>query len=249
MTTEQKDKPQDFNFTTAHIGSYADIMEPRAFQKNGQKKGEPKYSCTFAVDPTPVLKNVNGKEVDMSDLAQLKREVVKLLQSKAPGKKFVMRRLTQEELDAGNVVEVQVPWKDGTKFADAEKAKGKDAEYARGKVLVKGSSKYQPALSAIVDKKLVEFDTPESIVAAKKYFYSGAYMVPSFGLHWYKGDEGKPDGVSLYFNAVMFAKNGPRLGGRQANAADTFKGYIGSISEEDPTAGAGNDEMDDEIPF
>ncbi len=234
----EKNKAEDFNFQTAHIASYADIMEPRAFQKNGQKKGEPKYGATFVIAP------------DNEDLKKLKAAVTAMLQAKAPGKKFVLRRLTQEELDAGNVVEVQVPWKDGTKFADAEKAKGKDAEYARGHVLLKATSKYQPALAAIVDKALVEFTTDEAKIAAgKKYFYSGAFMVPSVGLHWYKGDEGKPDGVSLYLNGVMFAKNGSRLGGRQANAAETFKGYIGSISDEDPTAGAAGDNLDDEIPF
>lgn len=248
MTTNTEKKHEDFNFTTAHVASYADIMEPRAFQKNGQKKGDPKYATTFVIDPTPVLKNVNGKDVNMSDLAQLQRAVTALLQSKAPGKKIRARRLTQEEVDAGDCVEVQVPWKDGTKFADAEKAKGKDAEYARGKVLLKASSKYQPALAAIVNGKIVEFTTDESKAEAKKYFYSGAHLVPSVGLHWYKGDEGKPDGVSLYFNGVLFAKHGSRLGGRQQNASETFKGYIGSISNEDPTGGA-SDELDDEIPF
>lgn len=238
MTTE-KQKAQDFNFQTAHIGSYADIMEARAFAKKGQKVGEPKFACTFVIP------------ADNSDLKKLKAEVTAMLSAKAPGKKFVTRRMTQEELDAGNVAEVQVPWKDGTKFADAEKAKGKDAEYARGHVLVKTSSKYQPALSALDGGKLIEFATPESIAQAKKFFYSGAFMVPSVGLHWYKGDgEGenkKPDGVSLFLNAVMFAKHGPRLGGRQANASEMFKAYIGSISQEDPTAGDEN--LDDEIPF
>lgn len=234
MTTE-KPKAQDFNFQTAHIASYADIMEARSFKKNGQKKGEPKFGATFVI------------ATDNPDLAKLKKEVNAMLVAKAPGKKFVLRRLTQEELDAGNVVEVQVPWKDGTKFADAEKAKGKDVEYARGHILLKATSKYQPALAALENGKLIEFTTPESIAQSKKFFYSGAYMVPSVGLHWYKGDEGKPDGVSLYLNGVMFAKHGSRLGGRQANAAETFKGYIGSISQEDTTAGA--DSLDEEIPF
>lgn len=239
MTTE-KDKPSDFNFQSAHQVSYANIAEAKAFQKKGQAKGDPKYSAVFIVDP------------ENADLAKLKAEAVAMLKAKAAGKTLRTRRLTQEELDSGNFVEVQVPWKDGTKEADRMKAAGKDGEVFRGKVLVKASSKYQPALSAIVDKKVVDFVTDEAKAqAGKKYFYSGAYLVPSFGLHWYKGDEGKPDGVSLYLNAVLFAKNGPRLGGRQHNAAEAFKGYIGSISEEDPTGGAAftADELDDEIPF
>jgi hypothetical protein len=118
-------------------------------------------------------------------------------------------------------------------------------------VLLKASSKYQPALSAIVNKQIVDFSTPESVATAAKYFYSGAWMVPSFGFHWYKGDEGKPDGVSLYFNGCLFVKDGTRLDRPQRSAAETFKSYIGSISQEDPTGGAtaGADELDDEIPF
>lgn len=249
MTTETK-KQEDFNFTVAYRASYADIMEPRAYEKNGQKKGDPKYSATFIIDPTPKLVTVEGKEIDMSDLGRLKRGVIKLLNAhNTTGKKLKIGRLTEEQEQAGTHIEVQVPWKDGAKEADRLKAKGKDGEVFRGQVLLKASSKYQPALAAVENKKIITFETDESKAAAKKFFYSGAYLVPSFGLHWYKGDEGKPDGVSLYLQGVLFAKHGPRLGGRQQNAAETFKGYMGSISNEDPTGGASQDELDDEIPL
>jgi len=250
MTTEQK-KQADFNFTTSHQVSYADIMEPRAYVKNGQKKGDPKYSGTFIIDPTPKMQTIDGKDVDMSDLARLKRDCIALLNANnKSGKKLKIGRLTEEQEQAGTHIEVQVPWKDGTKEADKMKAKGKDGEAFRGKVLLKGTSKYQPALAAIENKAIIEFTTEEAKAGAKKFFYSGAYLVPSFGLHFYKGDEGKPDGVSLYLNAFLFAKHGPRLGGRSANASETFKSY-GSISAEDPTGGAPveGDDMDDEIPF
>lgn len=252
MTTNEKQKQEDFNFTTSARVSHADIMESRAFVKNGQKKGDPKYAGTFIVDPTPKIVKQGDKEVDMSDLAQLKRACIAMLNANnKTGKKLKIGRLTEEQETAGTHVEVQVPWKDGTKEADKMKAKGKDGEAFRGMILVKGTSKYQPALAAIENKKIVTFDTEESKPGAKKYFYSGAYLVPSFGLHFYKGDEGKPDGVSLYLNAVLFAKHGARLGGRNANASETFKSYIGSISDEDPSGGAPaeGDYLDDEIPF
>lgn len=240
MPTQEKTKQIDFNFTRPAIATYADIMVPSTFVKGKPKivgaGPNAKYTCTFAVDVTPILQTMDGKEVDLSDFARLKREALALLQANnKTGKKLKIGLLTEEQEAAGTHVSVLVPWKDGTRFADAEKVKGKDAEYARGKMLVKASSKYQPQLSAIVEKKLAEFTTEESIAQAGKYFYSGAQLVPSVGLHWYKGDEGKPDGVSLYFNGVLFAKHGPRLGGRQANAAEAFKGYIGTITDEDPT--------------
>lgn len=255
MTTPEAKKVEDFNFTTAHRVSYADIMIPSTYVKGKPKIMGPgpnaRYTATFVIDPTPQMATVDSKEIDMSDLGRLKREVIKMLNAhNSTGKKLKIGRLTEEQEQASSHVEVQVPWKDGSKEADKIKAKGKDGEVFRGQTLLKASSKYQPALAAIENKQIVEFTTEEAIAAAKKFFYSGAYMVPSVGLHWYKGDEGKPDGVSLYLNGVLFAKHGPRLGGRTQNAAETFKGYIGQISQEDPTGGyAAENELDDEILF
>ncbi len=237
MATVEKEKPADFTFTVAVATPYEAIINPRAYKKKGQEKGDPKYSATFLLEPTSV------------DLKTLQGEVVKMLQAhNSSGKKLKIGALTEEQEEAGTHVSVKVPWQDGTKFADKQKKEGKDAEWARGKVLVKATSKYQPALAAIVGGKVIEFQTPEAVATAKKYFYSGAFLVPSVGLHYYNGDEGKPDGVSLYFNAALFVKDGPRLVSSQKSASETFKGYIGAISQEDPTGGAA-DELDDEITF
>lgn len=240
--TEETKKQDDFNFQTAHRASHLHIDVPKPFMKNGKPQGDPKYSALFIIDP------------ENADLVRLKAEVTAMLKAKAGGKTIRARRLTQEEVDVGTFIEVSVPWKAGDKEADRLKTKnnGDDSKGAiyRGQVLLKASSKYQPALSAIEGGKIVDFVTDEAkAVAGKKYFYSGAWIVPGFGLHWYKGDEGKPDGVSLYFNAALYAKAGPKLAGRTHNAAEAFKGYIGSISQEDPTAGAASDDLDDEVPF
>lgn len=235
--TNATEKQEDFNFTKPVLMTYANITEAKAFKKGGVEKGDPKYSAVFVMEP------------DHPDFVRLKSEVTALLQAKnVTGKKLKVGRLTEEQEQAKSHIEVQVPWKDGTAFADAQKAEGKDGEYARGKMLVKASSKYQPVLNALEGKKLLEFTTPESIAAtAKKYFYSGAYGLPGVGLHWYKGDQGKPDGVSLYFNIIVFTKHGTRIGGKTRSAAEAFKGYLGSIKDEDPTGGAGTDdnELDD----
>lgn len=236
MTTE-KEKAQEFTFGKAVPVAFADIIAPRAFKKKGQEKGDPKYAGTFVFD------------ADDAELKTLQSEVAKLLQANnTTGKKLKPGRLTEEQERLQTHVEVKVPWMDGTKYADGQKAKGKDAEWARGKILVKATSKYQPALGAIVDGKPIDIaGTPEGMAIAKKYFYSGAYVVPSVALHYYTGDAEKPNGVSLYFNGVLFVKHGARLGG-QRSAAETFKGYIGTISQEDPTGGEAED-LDDEIAF
>lgn len=237
-----KEKQPDFNFTTAHLMAYENINEPSTYVKGKKPIRGPgpnaRYDATFVFEP------------DDAELAALKKEIVALLQANnTTGKKLKIGRLTEEQEAANSHVEVNVPWKDGTKTADKKKAEGKDAEIFRGKILLKAASKYQPALAALDAGKLLEFSTPEAIAIAKKYFYPGAHLVPSVGLHYYKGDEGKPDGVSLYLNAVMFVKHGPRIGGRSVNAAETFKGYIGSVKDVDPTGGVTHDELDDEIPF
>lgn len=238
MTNETK-KAEDFNFQTAHRASHLHAVTPKEFKKGD---GNPKYSVLLIIDP------------ENADLARLKTEVTTALKAIAGGKTIRARRLTEEEMNAGTFMEVSVPWKSGDKEADRLKAKnnGDDSKGAiyRGQVLLKASSKYQPALSAIVGGKIVDFVTDEAKAQSeKKYFYSGAYIVPGFGLNPYKGDANKPGGMALYFNAAMFAKTGERLGGRQHNAAEAFKGYIGTISQEDPGSNVPADELDDEIPF
>jgi hypothetical protein len=113
---------------------------------------------------------------------------------------------------------------------------------------VKSSGLFMPAMAVALSKSEVfDVKTPEQFATAAKYFYSGAYLMPTFGLHWYLGiKEGDAMGVSLYLNTVVFIKDGPKLGTPQRSAAETFKGYIGSISAEDPTGGA-EEELDDEI--
>lgn len=234
MTTVEKEKPAEFTFTVAVPTPFEAIINPRKYKKNGKEQGDAKYQGTFLLDPTS------------EDLKKLQAEVIKMLHANnSSGKKLKIGRLTEEQETAGTHIEVKVPWQDGTKYADKQKAAGKDAEFARGKILVKATSKYQPALAALVDGKLLEFSTPEAVATAKKYFYSGAFLVPSVGLHFYKGDEGKPDGVSLYFNAALFVKHGPRLVSSTRSATETFKGYVGAISQEDPTGGAEVDELED----
>jgi hypothetical protein len=252
MTTETKEQKPQFAFTDAYRGTYINIIEAKAFKKKGQDKGDPKFGGSFIIEPKYVEKD--GKQVidPASDFGRLQIEVVRMLKAKHPGKKLVIgRRMTQEELDSGNAVEVKVPWAKGeTLYAKQEDA-SKKAEMAKtyaGKFVLKGSSKYRPAIDALepgTGKLLAFTNSDESVIKtqAAKFFYSGAWFLPTFSLNYYDGDEGKPGGVSLYLNALLFCKHGERLGGRQHNPAEAYKGYIGKISQEDPTAGAEVEEL------
>lgn len=238
MSDEQKKTVTDFNFTVPARCSYADIIQPRAFIKNGKPKGDPKYSVTMILP------------LDHPDLKRLQAAVGAMARENKPDKKFVIRPLTQEELAAGDVVQLAVPWKSGDVEAERMKAAGKNGEMFRGMTLVKGSSDeaHAPILEVIEKGALVPYHDPSVRAAAAKFFYSGCHILPGFGLHWYKGDTGKPDGVALYFNVAVACPHlkGERLGGRAANTAEAFKGYLGTLTAEDPTGG---EQLDDEIAF
>jgi hypothetical protein len=213
---------------------FANIIAARQFQDKGKGKGDPRFDATFILEP------------DSADLKALKDLVITEAKALFPGKRLIARRLTQEEVDAG-CVEIAVPWKDGTKAADRAKEDGKDQEFFRGKIIVKASSKYAPALSGIEGGKIVEYTNPETRATLDKLFYSGAYLVPYLALHSYKARDDKPGGVGVYLNAICFIKHGPRLGGSKVNAAEVFKGYAGTVSAADP--GSNDSGLDDDIPF
>lgn len=252
MTTETK-KQKNFNFRAPLRSTYTKLMLPSTFVK-----GKPevvgcgpsaKYSSTFIVDLAS--ETTDGKKAK-EYFDALKKAVTTLLNEHNPsGKKLKIGRLTEEQEAAKSHIEVNVPWRDGTKDADKAKEKGQDREIFRGKILLKATSKFPPVLCVRENGVVVEHPATEEPqeggwvkytqpAVLAKYFYSGAWMFPSFGLHWYKGDEGKPSGVSLYLNMVLFYKHDARFGGRSQNATEVFKECVGEFTSEDPTGGVEN---------
>lgn len=233
MANSAKAEAIVYTFQQPVRSGFCNIIKAKAFTEAGKAKGDPRFDATFIL------------EQDSPDLKALKDLCITMAKSMNPGKKLVTRRLTQEEFDDGGVVEVAMPWKDGTKAADKAKAAGKDQEFFRGMTTLKAASKYAPALSGIEGGKVIAYDNAETRPTLEKLFYSGAFMAPYVQLHSYPAKDDKPGGVSLWLNAVCFVKHGARLGGAGVNPAEVFKGYAGTASATDPTGG----EMDDEIPF
>lgn len=222
-----------YTFKTPVRAGFLNVINARKFKENGKEKGEPRYDASFILAP------------DSADLAALKSLCVAMAKAQFPNKRLVARRLTQEEVDAGDFVEVNMPWRDGTKDADKAKADSKDQEFARGKIIVKAASKYAPALAGIENGKVVSYTDPSTRATLEKFFYPGAHLVPFVQLHSYPARDQKPGGVGLWLNSLCFVKNDARLtGGGGVNAAEVFKQYAGTTSAVDPTS-----EMDDEIPF
>lgn len=256
MTTVTNEKPQ-FAFTDSYRGTFINIIASKAFKKKGQEKGDPKFSGLFIIEPKFIDKD--GKQVidPASDFGRLQAEIVRMLKAKFPGKKLVIgRRMTQEELDSGSAIEVLVPWQKGdalVKKSD-EKYKEENARLFTGKYVVKASSKYRPAIDAVepgTGKLLQYTNADEAVIKSEgaKFFYSGAWFLPTFVLNFYQGDDDNPSGVSLYLQSILFCRHGDRIGGKKHNPAEAYKGYLGKISAEDPTGEPIAEELADEETY
>lgn len=199
--------------------TFPNLDEARAVKnKAGKASGDPKFSVNLEFD------------ADSTDLAALKAEAVKVARAKWPGV---------------DVKSLKFPFTSGTALADKAQAKGKDREFSRGKAVLTARSKFQPRLSTIKGGGAVDIDGDDKSLV-KKLFYSGCQVLAQVNFQAYDAvnDDGK-DGVTAYINMVLSLNKGTRLTGGQS-AAEVFKSYIGTATDEDPTAG---DDLDDEIPF
>jgi hypothetical protein len=206
---------------------FCNVLQARKFKKNGKEVGEAKYDATFVLDA--------------AELTAIKDKAIEVAKARFPGRN--LKELAWPFKSRNQMVEAAGKAA-GKKGKSIEDAKQKAAElYEEGKFFLKASSKYEPQLSYLDGKKIVEFtDTNRGL--AKQKFYNGCYVVAQVNFVAYEGDE--DDGVTAYLDQVLWIKDGPKIGG--VSAAEAFKGYIGSVSGEDPTGGQGAD-LDDEIPF
>ena|SRR5271170_1274850 len=199
--------------------TFSNLFVPKAIGKKGKEQGEPKYSGTFEVDPTsPVFKLV-------------KEEALKLAARRWPGR---------------DTNELKFPWAKGSELADKAKRETppKDREFSRGKAVITARTKHEPTLSYVDGRTLVENLEGERRAAAKSKFYPGVQVLFEVGLKAYEGVGANPDGVNAYLNKVCSLAKGEKiqgLGGGQSSA-ETFKGYLGTTRDYDPTAGGAADD-------
>lgn len=109
--------------------------------------------------------------------------------------------------------------------------------------VIKARSDYAPNLSVLENGKVKELTTPVDLQHYRKWFFGGAQVLIGVTFRPYTVD-GK-DGVSAKLGMILAVKPSDKSGGR--SAADTFKGYVGTITSEDP--GGFNASLDEEIPF
>lgn len=211
--------------TVPVILSFPNLDEARAVKgKGGKPSGDPKFSASFEFAP------------DADVLKLIKSEALAAAKENWPGRDI-----------AGDFKarEFGFPWTSGDKLADKAVKNGKNREWSRGKVVVTARSKYQPILSQLQAGKIIEIDG-EAKPIIKKAFFTGVEVLAELNLQAYDGVGANPDGVTAYLNKVLSLGRGERLVKGGANSAEVFKDYIGSLSDEDPSAG---EDLDDEIPF
>lgn len=222
------------------VMAFPSVIQARAFKRDGKEKGEPKFGGTFVFDPAG------------DDAKAMKALVVSLSRAKWPG------------LDIGAALKAGTfasPFKSGDKEIEKKKANlakfGKtyngDADYMAGKLVLKASSKYRPGLAILQPSevagqigKIIDLNDTTIAVHASK-FYFGVHVLALFKFVPYDavGDNGK-DGCTAYLQTVVSLNTGKKLS-NAATAEETFHGYVGHSTPEDPTAG--DNALDDEIPF
>lgn len=203
---------------------YLNATKARGAKLKNGKESEPRFDATLMF------------ELDSPDLVGLRTTIIDAAKEKWPGRDIMAA------IKAG---QFNVPISDGTAHADKEKAKGKDREVARGKKLFKAASKYQPTLSVILNKAVVDLSTDELIAQHGKQFYPGVNVGVRVSLEPYEAiRDGENDGVSARLYMVLSTNKGERLGGQGKSGAEVFKDYVGFVTDEDPTY-----VEDDEIAF
>lgn len=215
-----------FQLTTPILMSFPQLLEPQKVKRGGKETGEAKYSANFEFDTTD--------EAQAECLKALKSEMARVAKAKWPG------------VDLSTL---KFPLSNGDKLADKAKAKTppRDREWSRGKTVLVARSKFQPNTSVILNGKPVDLDE-DTLKANKKAFYTGVMALAEVNIVAYDAiEDGDKAGITCYLQAVLSLNKGKRLTGSAKPASETFRGYIGTASAEDPTVGA--DDLDDEIPF
>jgi hypothetical protein len=209
-----------YQMTTPATGTFPNLIVPKAVKLNGKETGEPKYSLNIEMLP------------DHPDVPKMKAAIAEAARALWPG------------ADQEFFSKLSLPFQLGDKLADKAKAKNKDREFSRGKIVFTARSQFPATLTAVVNGQTIDY-TPDTLVAARPYFYNGVDVLARLKFQAYNAVGNGQPGVTIYLDTVVSLNRGKKLSGGQTGS-ETFKGYIGLMSKEDPTAGQA---PDDEIPF
>lgn len=213
--------------------AYPSVITPRAFGPKNKPKGDPKYGGTFVFAP------------DHPDLKPIKDLIVKVARAMFPGGS--LKEMSFPISNGDDLIERQVAAlvRQG-KSATEQAAIREKFSWAKGKALLKASSKFQPALAVVNAGEIVNLDTEVLKTTNKGAFYFGVQALPEFNfIAGARTSADSKDYVTAYLNGLVSINTGDKIGGG-GSLAERFSGYVGTAKDYDPTAGA---TTDDDIPF
>lgn len=216
-----------FSLTAPAILAHPNLFEPRAFGAKGKETGEKKYSANIVLDPT--------NPANKSDLDAMKAVAATVAKARWPGRDL---KTLKFPFSSGDKIVAKRQEKKGTTYNG-------DADFQKGKVIIACRSKYEPRLAVIENGRITDLEGPARLAAKGKFFF-GCEVLAQVNFVPYDGVGANPDGVTCYLNMVVSLNKGTRLSGG-ASAAETFRGYVGHTSAEDPTGG--EQIADDDIPM
>ena len=232
--SDQKEPKHTFVSLTPTTGTFLNVLEPKAVMKNGKATGDPKYSANFEFD------------LDHVELKAVKDLAVKAAKEKWPGRAIGKESSKKDENGNPKQPTFIFPWTLGDDLAEHAKKRGKNREFSRGKLVLTARSKYEPRLSAIINGRMVDLEG-DARAKSKNLFYTGVQVLFQVSFQAYDGVGANGlDGVTAYLDHVVSLNKGEKLISGGPSAAEVFKGYVGTTTDEDPTSG---DDLDDEIPF
>jgi hypothetical protein len=200
------------------------LFEAHAFERNGKAVGAAKFGADLLIPN------------DHPELKAIKDKAISVAKAQWPG--VAMSDLFP--LKEGSTTErVGWPFKSGDDKAAKRIADGKKGDLTQGMTILKARSLYEPKLGGLDNGQPVDYDGEASKAKAKAKFYSGVEVLA--GVNFVAVEVDGKKYVTCYLNMVFTLNKGERVGGGKS-AAETFKGYVGQVNNENPAAGMDSEE-------
>ena len=216
--------------------SYPNLLNPKKFKdpKTG-REGNPMYNFEMIMTPEDLENFEVLRETDEWDSINVSHAMAEVAKEEWPG-------INLKEAVANK--SLRWPLKDGNQKKAEREANGKKGDVYEGmKIIpVKATEKWPPQLYVVENSKFRELKRDDDADRRKidQIFVAGYYVRANVNVTTAFLNEIKY--VTFYVNAVVFIREGERIGGMTAE--QRFGGIEGGESDYDPTEG-----LDDEIPF
>jgi hypothetical protein len=171
---------------------------------------------------------------DHPDAVPLKTLLAKLAKAKWPEAKLSLDKSKSD---------VSFAMSFGATEAAERAANGKDGSLYNGQFVIKATAgkDYPPMVASFANGAFTPEVPSADMGPLVAKFYSGVDVLAVLNFRAMEVDRKKY--VACYMNKIVSLNTGARIGGGRS-AAEAFKGYLGKLSAEDPTAGTVADDDD-----